>query len=79
MRIKIIFKVKIGLWIDLTNTKRFYDRKTVFMIKSSILWFSELKTLECDILNPDYLIWVSTGQTFDFLLKPFLYSKNLFF
>ena len=33
--------------------------------------FPELKTLEWDILNPDNLIWVSNGQTFDFLLKPF--------
>jgi len=32
---------------------------------------SEVKTLELDILNPDYLIWVSNGHTFDFLLKPF--------
>ena len=24
-----------------------------------------------DIINPDYLIWVSNEQTFDFLLKPF--------
>ena len=34
----------------------------------------ELKTLEWDILNPDYLIWVSNsynGHTFDFILKPF--------
>ena len=31
----------------------------------------ELKTLEWNILNPDYLIWVSNGQTVDFLLKPF--------
>ena len=29
----------------------------------------ELKTLELDILNPDYLIRVSNGHTFDFLLK----------
>ena len=26
---------------------------------------------EWDILNPDYLIWVSNGHTFNFLLKPF--------
>jgi len=31
---------------------------------------TELKTLDWDILNPDYLIWVSNGHTFDFLLKP---------
>ena len=38
----------------------------------------ELKTLEGDILNPDYLIWVSNGHTFDFLLKPFFlgYSRE---
>ena len=36
----------------------------------------ELKTLEWDILNHDYLIWVSNGHTFDFLLKPFLYSRE---
>ena len=33
--------------------------------------WSELKTLEWDILNPDYFTWVSNGNTFDFLLKPF--------
>jgi len=33
--------------------------------------YSELKTIEWDILNPDYLIWVSNVHTFDFLLKPF--------
>ena len=33
--------------------------------------YSELKTLEWDILNHDYLIWVSNIHTFDFLLKPF--------
>ena len=40
--------------------------------------YSELKTLEWDILNPDYLIWVSNGHTFDFLLKPFFlwYSRE---
>ena len=32
---------------------------------------SELKTLEWDILNTNYLIWVSNGHTFDFLPKPF--------
>ena len=39
---------------------------------------SELKNLEWDIHNPDYLIWVSNGQTFDFLLKPFFlgYSRE---
>ena len=31
---------------------------------------SELKTLEWDILNQGYLIWVSNGYTFDFLPKP---------
>ena len=35
---------------------------------------TELKTLEWDILNPDYLIWVSNGHTFDFLLKPFFFN-----
>ena len=40
--------------------------------------YSELKTLEWDTLNPDYLIWVSNGHTFDFLLKPFFlgYSRE---
>jgi len=44
----------------------------------NILIHSELKTLEWDILNPDYLIWVSNGHTFDFLLKPFFlgYSRE---
>ena len=39
---------------------------------------SELKTLEWDILNPNYLIWVSNGHTFGFLLKPFFlgYSRE---
>jgi len=39
---------------------------------------SELKTLEWDILNLDYLIWVSNGHTFDFLLNPFFlgYSRE---
>ena len=37
---------------------------------------SELKTLEWDILNnPDYLIWVSNGHTFDFLLNRFFLEK----
>ena len=38
----------------------------------------ELKTLEWDILNPDYLTWVSNGHTLDFLLKPFFlgYSRE---
>ena len=31
--------------------------------------YTELKTLEWDILNPHYLIWVSNGHTFDFLLN----------
>ena len=45
----------------------------------------ELKTLEWDILNPDYLIWVSNGNTFDFIVKPFFLgysrekSKTVFF
>ena len=30
----------------------------------------EQKTLEWDILNPDYLICVSNGQTFDFCIIP---------
>ena len=30
---------------------------------------TELKTLEWDILNPDYLIWVSNGHTFYFFLN----------
>jgi len=38
---------------------------------------SELKTLEWDILNRNYLIWVSNGQTFDFLLKPFFWDKSI--
>ena len=40
--------------------------------------YPELKTLEWDILNVDYLIWVSNGRTFDFLLKPFFlgYSRE---
>ena len=32
------------------------------------VWF-ELKILEWDILNHDYLIWVSNGHTFDFLFN----------
>ena len=38
----------------------------------------ELKTLEWDILNPNYLIWVSNGHTFYFRLKPFFlgYSRE---
>ena len=40
-------------------------------IHHSKVFSSELKTLEWDILNPDYLIWVSNGHAFDFLLKPF--------
>ena len=31
---------------------------------------AELIILEWDILNPDYLIWLSNGYTLDFLLKP---------
>ena len=39
---------------------------------------SELETLEWDIHNPDYLVWVSNEHTFDFLLKPFFlgYSRE---
>ena len=40
-------------------------------ILKSLHFQPELKTLEWDILNPDYLIFVSNGQTFDFLLKQF--------
>ena len=40
--------------------------------------YSGLKTLEWDILHPDYLIWVSNGQTFEFPIKPLLlgYSRE---
>ena len=36
------------------------------------------ENLEWDILYSDYLIWVSNGHTFDFLLKPFFlgYSRE---
>ena len=48
------------------------------MIHSSEVLTSELKTLEWDIPNPDYLIWVSNGHTFDYLLKQFFlgYSRG---
>ena len=54
-------------------------------IHYSKVFSSELKTLEWDILNPDYLIWISKRDTFDFLLKPFFLGnsrekiKNRFF
>ena len=39
----------------------------VLYFATKLFWnLSELKTSECDILNPDYLIWVSNGHTFDF-------------
>ena len=48
-----------------------------FRIKWEII-ITEPKTLERDILNPDYLILLSNGHTFDFLLKPFFlgYSRE---
>ena len=36
---------------------------------------AELKTLEWGIPNPSYLIWVSNGYTFDFILKPSFVDK----
>ena len=39
-----------------------------------ILNNTELKTLERDILNPNYLIWVSNGHIFDFLLNPLFFD-----
>ena len=36
---------------------------------------AELKTLEWGIPNPSYLIWVSNGHTFDFILKPSFVDK----
>ena len=43
----------------------------------SKVFSSELKTFEWDILNPDYLIWVSNGHTYDLLLNPlFLDNKR---
>ena len=42
------------------------------MLKSKKENRSELNTLECDIPNPDYLIWVSNRHTCDFLLKRIL-------
>ena len=54
--------------------------KTTFCVLSVIVnksMISELKTLEWGILNLDYLIWVSNGHTFDFLLNPlFLYRPS---
>ena len=39
------------------------------MLNLSDLKRTKLKTVEWDILNPDNLIWVSNGHTFDFLCK----------
>ena len=50
-------------------------------INSDIHYFkvpsSELKTLEWDILNPDYLIWVSNVHTFNFLLLKHHYFSDI--
>ena len=37
---------------------------------------TELKTLEWDMLKPDYLISVSNGRTFNFFLKPFFLGSR---
>ena len=53
-------KAKGIIWVFATNSD--------FLIPVPLN--PELKTLEWNIPNPDYLIWVSNGHTFDFLLNP---------
>jgi len=40
-------------------------------------WVTRAENLEWDILNPDYLIWVSNWHTFDFLLNPFFHGYKI--
>ena len=39
-----------------------------------LLWAENFRIW--DILNPDYLIWVSNGHTFDYLFKPFFFGYS---
>ena len=55
-----MFKYLPLLWSDIIKCYLQVCLKSV----SSFSICSELKTLEWDILNPDYLIWVSNGHTF---------------
>ena len=52
--------------------------KEISLVSPIVFKDPELKTLEWDILKPDYLIWVSNGHTFDLLLKLFFlgYSRK---
>ena len=43
----------------------------IYDFVKKVIQQTEVKTLEWDILNPDYLIWVFNGHTFDFLIKTF--------
>ena len=68
----------------LQKQRYIYYFKGILMFFSSVVSIiatlkeTELKTLEWDISNPNYLIWVSNGHTFDFLRKPFFlgYSRE---
>ena len=59
------FKGIVGIITSYLQCKNGNARFTIVPLKS----LTELKTLEWDILNSDYLIWVSNGHTFDFFLN----------
>ena len=66
-------KIRVRTYKETDREKNNRLPYTLYGYKSS-----ELKTLEWYFLNPDYLIWVSDGHGFDFLLKPFFlgYSRE---
>ena len=47
------------------------DSINLWYFKLRLFDLTELKTLKWNILNPNYVIWVSNVHTFDFLLKQF--------
>ena len=55
-----------------------WDKWEIRHTSTGIFVLPKLKTLEWDILNPDYLIWVFNGHTFDFLLNPFFWISLLY-
>ena len=66
------FKVYIIIWICFLQ---YWNYK---IIKIDFLIYTWAENFRMRFPYLDYLIWVSNGQTFDFLLKPFFlgYSKH---